>query len=139
MVDKRIRFSDADAMAIVWYGRYPKLFEMAAEALSGKIGLTYKAYFESGLRAPVVQMHIDYYAPLELETTASVTARLIWTEAARLNTEYTVIRKDGVVAATGYTVQMFVEGKNGTPYYFTPPLVKKMRRKWLNGDFDSLT
>ena len=32
-IRRRVRFSDADPMAIMWHGRYPLLFEEAAEEL----------------------------------------------------------------------------------------------------------
>ncbi|MGM0644176.1 MAG: acyl-CoA thioesterase [Thermodesulfobacteriota bacterium] len=134
-VEKRISFSETDAMAIVWHGRYPCLFEMACEKLARSVGLSYKTYFEHNLRAPIVQMHIDYYAPLELETVIEIRASLIWTEAARLNTEYRILKENSITAATGYTVQMFTDASTGSPFLMDPPLFKRVREKWRNGDF----
>lgn len=133
-VKKRISFSEVDAMAIVWHGRYPLFFEMAAEELGRKIGLSYDAYRKAGLRAPIVQHHIDYHAPLELEEEAVFEARLIWDDAARLNMEFTLRKENGTTAATGYTVQMFVDASTGTPCVVLPQLYREIREKWRNGE-----
>ncbi|SLM32817.1 conserved hypothetical protein [Desulfamplus magnetovallimortis] len=137
-VESRVRFSDTDAMAIVWHGRYPRFFEMAAEALAGHIGLTYKAYYENNLRAPIVQMHVDYHRPLPLEAKIRIKAALIWSKAARLNTEYTIYQENGIIAATGYTVQMFTDAASGEPYILPPPLLETILGKWQSGGFGKL-
>lgn len=134
-VEKRISFSETDAMAIVWHGRYPALFEKACEKLARKAGLDYRSYFEHNLRAPIVQMHVDYYAPLDLEEKVCIQAALIWTEAARLNTEYRIWKENGTTAATGYTVQMLTDAQTGSFLLLDPPLLKQVKQKWCNGDF----
>lgn len=134
-VEKRISFSETDAMAIVWHGRYPALFEMACEKLARKVGLSYKSYFEHDLRAPIVQMHADYFAPLKLEEKIRIQAALIWTEAARMNTEYRIWKENGKTAATGYTVQMLTDAQTGSFCLFDPPLLRQMKQRWRNGDF----
>ncbi len=135
-VEKRISFSEVDGIAIVWHGHYPKFFEMAWEKLSRKIGLSYRAYFENKLKCPIVQLHTDYYAPLELEEKISVKASLIWTEAARLNTEYAIYKENGRLASTGFTVQIFTDLNNNEPYFLDPPLFKKIKAKWVAGKFE---
>ncbi len=135
-VQKRISFSEVDGIAIVWHGNYPKFFEMAWEELSRKIGLSYKQYFDNNLKCPIVQLHIDYYAPLELEEKISIKASLIWTEAARLNTEYTIYKENGKLASTGFTVQVFTDLSTNEPCFIDPPLFKKIRERWVAGEFE---
>ena len=80
-------------------------------------------------------MHVDYYAPLELEENIRIRAALIWTEAARLNTEYRIWKENGKTAATGYTVQMLTDARTGSFCLFDPPLLRQMKQKWSNGNF----
>jgi len=42
-VKRRVRFNEADPMAIVWHGRYPLYFEEASEELGRKCGLSYRS------------------------------------------------------------------------------------------------
>ena len=87
-IKSRVRFNEADPMAIVWHGRYPLFFEEASEELGRRCGISYKEFFEAGVRAPVVELHIDYFQPLFLDEEFTIRASLIWHEGSRLNTEY---------------------------------------------------
>lgn len=135
-VKKRISFSEVDAMAIAWHGRYLQFFEMASEELARTIGLTYQNYFDHDLRAPFVQMHVDYHRPLTLDEEVTIKARLIWTDAAKLNIEYEINKEDGSVGATGYSVQMFVTGKDNQPCLINPSLFENVKEQWKSGKFN---
>lgn len=135
-VKKRISFSEVDAMAIAWHGRYLQFFEMASEELARTIGLTYKAYAENDLRAPFVQMHVDYHQPLQLDEEVAIAAKLIWTDAARLNIEYEIKKENGTIGATGYSVQMFVTAPESMPCLVCPSLYEIIKENWKNGIFN---
>ncbi|MCK5494447.1 MAG: acyl-CoA thioesterase [Candidatus Omnitrophica bacterium] len=134
-IEKRVSFSDVDVMGIVWHGRYAKYFEEGFAKIGRQYGLSYKEFYEAGLRAPIVQMHVDYHLPLTLDELCMIEARLIWNEGARINIEYIVIKENAKVAATGYTVQLFIDAKSQEPLIVTPPLLEKCRKKWINGEY----
>ncbi|MCD4781864.1 MAG: acyl-CoA thioesterase [Candidatus Omnitrophica bacterium] len=134
-VKKRVSFSDVDIMGIVWHGRYTKYFEEGFAAIGREFSLSYKEFYESGLRAPIVQMHVDYHSPLILDEICTIEARMIWNDGARINIEYTIIKEDGQVAATGYTIQMFIDAESQEHFIVTPPLLENCRNKWINGEY----
>ncbi len=138
-VKRTLRFSEVDALAIAWHGNYLRFFEDAHTELMRKIGLSYERYFAAQLGAPVAQAHVDYHAPLQLDQEFSVTARLFWNDGARLNVEYEIHTADGVLAATGYTVQMFVELATRQPCLAVPPLLAECQDRWRKGDFSNLS
>lgn len=138
-VKRRVRFNEADVMGIAWYGRYPAFFEEGFAELGRLCGLSYKEFAEANLRAPIAQFHVDYHRPLALDEEFTVMVSLVWCQGARLNTEYTVTRADGSIAATAYSVQMFIEGDSGKPCLTTPELLERCRRRWKAGEFDWLT
>lgn len=135
-VKKRISFSEVDAMAIAWHGRYLQFFEMASEELARTIGLTYRAYADNNLRAPFVQMHVDYHQPLQLDEEVSISAKLIWSDAARLNIEYEIKKENGKVGATGYSVQMFVTAPENLACLICPKLYEIIKEDWKVGKFN---
>ncbi len=137
-VSRRLSFSEVDPMGVAWHGRYPQFFESSSEALGRRIGLSYKDYFEHNLRAPIVQIHIDYFRSVFLEEEITIQARLLWCEAARMNMEYSILKENGAIAATGFTVQMFTCGDTSEPYIVVPALIDKMRKKWKTGEFKCL-
>ena len=136
-VKQRIHFSDVDPMAILWHGRYARLFEQANEEIGRQCGLGYADFFREHLRAPIVQLHVDYFAPAVLGEVVTVTGRMFWTEAARINIEYNVHKENGILAATGYTVQMFID-ETGAPLMAAPAMHDVCRKRWLDGEFGGM-
>jgi len=134
-IKRRVRFNEADPMAIVWHGRYPLFFEEASEELGRRCGLSYPDFFRAGLRAPFVEYHIDYFKPLFLDEEFVIRGSLIWSEGSRLNTEFHLIKQDGSLATSGYSVQLFTDHRTGEPYMVSPKLLEDCRRRWKAGEF----
>jgi acyl-CoA thioester hydrolase len=134
-IKRRVHFSDADPMGIMWHGRYPLLFEQASEELGRRCGLSYEEYREAGLYAPILSLHIDYFQSLYLDEEFTVRATLIWHEGARLNTEYQVIKQDGSLATSGYTIQLFTDHLTGQPCVVSPAMLERCRNRWKAGEF----
>ena len=137
-VKRRVRFNEADVMGIAWYGRYPVFFEEGFAELGRLCGLSYREFAEANLRAPIAQYHIDYHQPLVLDEEFQVAVSLIWSDGAILNTEYAVTKEDGSIAATAYTVQMFVDGVSGETCLTPPEILEQCRRRWKAGEFSWL-
>ena len=134
-IERRVRFNEADPMGIMWHGRYPLLFEEASEELGRRCGLSYEEYRQAGLYAPILSLHIDYFQSLRLAEQFRVTASLIWHEGARLNTEFQVLKQDGSLATSGYTIQLFTDQLSGQPCMVTPPMLERCRSRWKAGEF----
>ncbi len=134
-IKHRVRFNEADPMAIAWHGRYPLFFEEASEELGRRCGLSYRDFFEAGLRAPIVELHVDYYQPLFLDEEFTVKASLVWHDGARLDTEFQLIKQDGSIATSGYTVQLFTNHQTGEACIVSPELLERVRRRWIAGEF----
>lgn len=50
-VKHRVRFSEVDAMAVMWHGRYAQLFEQANEEVCRAVGLGYADFYREKLGA----------------------------------------------------------------------------------------
>ena len=132
-VKHRVSFSDADAMGVLWHGRYAELFEQANEELGRRCGMSYADFHRASLAAPVVQLHVDYFAPARLGEELEILGRMIWTGGARINIEYEIRKSDGSLAASGYTIQMFVDA-SGEALLASPPLLENCRDRWRAGE-----
>jgi len=130
----RVRFSEVDAMAVTWHGRYAQFFEQANEELGRSYGLGYADFHRERLQAPIVQLHVDYFAPTVLGEEVGIVGKLIWSEGARINMEYEIFKQSGVLAASGFTVQMFVDA-SGEVLLASPPLLERCRKRWSAGEF----
>ena len=52
----------------------------------------------------------------------------------RINMEYEILKENCVLAAAGYTVQMFVDA-SGAAMLASPPLLERCRKRWSAGEF----
>ena len=129
----RLMFSEVDMMTVAWNGNYLKFFELAHTELFNRLGLTFDAYKAANLAAPIVQLHVDYFTPLFLNELFTVQASLVWSDGARLNVEYKITHADGTIAATGYTVQMFVDIAARAPLMIVPDLYAALLKNWRAG------
>ncbi len=134
-IGRRVRFSEVDVMGIVWHGRYALFFEEASAELGRRCGLSYRDFYESELRAPIVEFHVDYYRSLFLDEEFEIRAAMFWHEGARINTEFQLLKQDGTLAASGYTVQLFTDAKTGEVCIISPPLLERCRGRWKDGEF----
>lgn len=108
-IELNIRFSEVDAMNVVWHGNYLKFFEDGREALGAKYKLEYLDFAAKGFFVPIVRSEIDHLATVEYGHKVRVTVRLFESPAAKLIHEYDVFNiSTGKLAAKGKTIQVFV-------------------------------
>ena len=134
-VKRRVHFNEVDMLGIVWHGRYPAYFEEGSEELGRQCGLSYKDFYEAELRAPIVKLHIDYYQPLRLAEEFTIHAALVWDDSSRINTEYYLLKNDGSIATSGYTIQLLTSAGTGDVCIISPFLLERCREKWRAGEF----
>lgn len=129
---RRVRFEEVDALGMVWHGRYTSYFEDGRISFGDQYGLTYHAFRENNIMAPIVQMHFDFKAPLRFDDTMEIETTLHWCEAVRLDFSYRIINHKGKLVATGYTVQLLID-LNDTVLFVAPEWLKEFRKNWRNG------
>ena len=137
-IKRRSRFNEVDVMGVVWFGQYPGYFQEAQTELARRCGLSFKDYFSSGVSAPIIKFHAEYYQPLYLDEEFTIKASYIWSQGARLHTEYAIIKSDRSIATRGYSVQMFIDIRNKQPHIIAPEILEKLRKGWKEGKFKCL-
>lgn len=59
----RVCYGDTDKMGVVYYGTYPRFYEIARTELLRQYGITYRQIEESGIVWPVRNLQITYLKP----------------------------------------------------------------------------
>lgn len=59
----RVRYSETDAMGVVYYGNYATYFEVARVEAIRQLGISYKDLEDMGIIMPVVELHAKYLRP----------------------------------------------------------------------------
>ena len=131
---RRVRFEEVDMLCIAWHGRYVSFLDDGRVAFGKEYGLSYQAFIDARIAAPIVQLHIDYKSPLRFDELMTIETTASWTDALKLDFEYRIAGQDGRTAATGYTVQLLTDA-NGNLLLLPPPLIADFRQRWQSGEF----
>lgn len=130
----RVRFSEVDSMEVVWHGEYVRYIEDGREAFGRQYGIGYTDIRNSGYVVPIVDLNIQYKQSLRYGESAIVETRYIRTDAAKILFEYLIFREsDGVVVATGSSMQVFVNRATGVLELNTPDFYKGWKERWNIG------
>lgn len=103
----RVRFSETDAMGVVYHANYFPWFEIARTKLLAEIGLPYREMQDAGWLLPVVDAQISYRVSAKYDDELSVRAMMKAFPRARIRIDYEVRRGDTLLA-TGSTVHGFM-------------------------------
>ena len=127
-----VRFSEVDSMQVVWHGEYVRYFEDGREAFGRQYpGVGYLDFYANGYTAPIVDLQLQYIAPLTVNDVAVIETRYIDVAAAKLCFEYLIHRQsDGALVARGSSVQVFVDG-NGEMCLNNPSFFEEWKKQWL--------
>ncbi len=126
----RVRFSESDAMGVVWHGNYLKYFEDGRESLGNKFKMTYQDMYQNGYVVPIVNVSLSYKAPIHFGEEMEIITKLIFTRAAKVIHNYEVWNlTSGKLSCEGRTEQVFLNEDTRTLELFTPSFYLN----WLNG------
>ena len=108
-IDISIRFSETDAMGVVWHGNYLKFFEDGRENFGEKFGMSYLDMYNKGFFTPIVKSNIDHKSPVFYGQKIRVKVMLQSKAAAKLIFKYEILNLDtNEIAAKGSTTQVFL-------------------------------
>ena len=114
----RIRFSEIDAMRVVWHGAYAKYFEDAREQFGKDFGLDYLMIERNGFYAPIVDLSFQYKQPLRYGMEPEIVITYRPTEAAKIVFDYEIRGTNGegvfVIPSTNWYGRIQISMKNGS-------------------------
>ena len=123
-IEVKVRFSETDAMGIVWHGNYIKYMEDGREDWGDKYNMSYQDVYSHGLVTPIVKNTLNHKRTLKFGDIAIVRTKFINTPASKLIYAYQIFRKsDMQMVLEAKTVQVFTdENENlilNAPDWFT--------------------
>jgi acyl-CoA thioester hydrolase len=121
IVNVKVRFSDTDAMGVVWHGNYLKLFEDGREEFGNSFNMSYLEVYNHGFFTPIVKTEVEHKAPIYYGEEIQVIAKYIPSRAAKIVFEYKVKNvTTGKICAIGKTMQVFLDKESRELELFTP-------------------
>ena len=131
---RRVRFEEVDMLRIVWHGNYVSFLDDGRVAFGDTHPtLSYNRLREEAVVAPIVQMHIDYLAPLHFDEMMTIETTLHWSDALKINFSYMILGDDGRFVVRAFTVQLFTDPQ-GDVLLVPPDWIEGFRNKWRKGE-----
>jgi acyl-CoA thioester hydrolase len=130
-----VRFSETDAMGVVWHGNYLKFFEDAREQFGRDFGVQYLDIYAQGYYVPIVKSEISHKASIFFGEEALVNVILEKHDSAKIVFRYEVINETTKqVAATGMTMQVFMFVSDRTLELIKPEFysIWEEKQNWID-------
>lgn len=129
ITETTVRFSEVDAMGIVWHGNFVKYMEDGRESFGLSYGFGYYDLYEQGFMVPLVKMDIDY--KLQVKYGERIVIETTWEncQAAKILFRYRILRKtDRALLMTARTTQVFLN-KQGELELSNPEFYLEWKKK----------
>jgi acyl-CoA thioester hydrolase len=104
-----VRFSEVDALGIVWHGHYVKFFEDGREAFGKNFGLGYLDVYKHGFATPIVNLNVNFKKTVKYGERVIIETTFINSPASKIIFQYNIYRtSDNELVATGESTQVFM-------------------------------
>ncbi|MEX2589944.1 MAG: thioesterase family protein [Chitinophagales bacterium] len=126
----RIRFSETDALGMVWHGNYIKFFEDGRDSFGEKYDLNWLEIHDLGFVTPIVKTVCEHKCKLRYGDKIRIETEFIDEAAAKIHFKFRIYNTDtGKLAATGETLQVFTD-KDGELVLTNPEFYVKWKKRW---------
>lgn len=127
-----VRFSEVDALGIVWHGHYLKFFEDGREAFGRQYELGYLDIHKQQFVVPLVNINVDFKKTVKYGDTIIIETTFIDSPAAKIIFNYKLFRSsDAALVATGESTQIFMDLKQEL-FITMPPFFMEWKKKYLS-------
>ena len=125
-----VRFSEVDALGIVWHGHYVKFFEDGREAFGKQYGLGYLDVYKHKFATPLINLNVDFKKTVKYGDSVIIETTFINSAAAKIIFQYKIVRvSDGELVTTGESTQVFINLEHEL-FITNPPFYEEWKRKY---------
>lgn len=126
----RIRFSETDALGMVWHGNYIKFFEDGRDSFGDKYEFNWLKIHEMGYVTPIVKTVCEHKCKLKYGDVVRIETEFIEEAAAKIHFKFKIYNEaTGKLAATGETLQVFTNAA-GELILTNPEFYIEWKKRW---------
>jgi acyl-CoA thioester hydrolase len=104
-----VRFSEIDALGIVWHGHYLKFFEDGREAFGRQYSFGYMDVYKHKFAIPLVNINVDFKKTVKYGDRIIIETTFLNNAASKIIFNYALYRaSDGELVAKGESTQVFI-------------------------------
>ncbi len=126
----RVYYEDTDKMGVVYYGVYPRYYEIGRTEMIRDLGISYKEIEESGVILPAKSLNVNYIKSAYYDDLLTVKTIVEDIPKVKFPIKTEIYNEQGELINSGEVVLVFFDDKNKkpcrAPKYFTDALKKLM-------------
>lgn len=107
----RVRYAETDKMGVVNNGTYLTYFEVGRAELMRKYELPYSKCEAEGYLLPVIEAHLNFFAPAFYDDLLIIEASMKLERKATIKFDYNILRNNTTIVS-GYTIHSFIKEKS---------------------------
>ena len=124
----RVRYSDTDQMGVVYYGNYPRLYEIGRSEMIRDLGYTYKGLEESGVFMPVASVNAKYRMPLYYDELITIETSIKKVPQARMVFYHTIYNANDEVVHTAEVTLVFLSKETNRPVRVPEYMIRALEK-----------
>ena len=123
----RVLYADTDVMGVVYYGNYPKFYEIGRTEMIRSLGMPYADLERTGIIMPVRDMTCNYIKSAHYDQLLTIRTRIEEIPKARMKFFYEIYNENKELVHTGETTLVFLAMKTNRPVRAPELLIKKLK------------
>jgi acyl-CoA thioester hydrolase len=123
----RIRYGDTDQMGVVYYGNYPRFYEIGRMEMLRSLGLSYVRWEEEyGIIMPVVSMESRYLYPAKYDDELRIKTTLTEMPSKMISFDHKIFNERGILVNKGNVKLFFLQKETNKRLSAPEELTKKL-------------
>ena len=111
----RVCYGDTDRMGIMYYGNYPRLYEIGRTDMIREIWKSYREVEESGIILPVRSLNAVYHKPALYDEVLTIRTIIKEIPKVKFRMFSEIYNEKGVLINEGEVVLGFMDGSTNKP------------------------
>jgi len=124
----RVCYGDTDKMGVVYYGVYPRYYEIGRTEMIRHFGITYKEVEERGILLPVCSLKIDYYNSAYYDDLLTIRTIVDQIPKVKFPIKTEIYNQKGELINKGEVVLVFFDNKTQKPCKAPADFVEAMEK-----------
>ena len=128
----RVYYEDTDKMGVVYYGVYPRYYEIGRTEMIRDLGLTYREIEESGILLPARSLKINYLKSAYYDDLLTVRTIVDQIPKVKFLIKTEIYNQHGELLNEGEVVLVFFNSKTNKPCRAPERFIGALK-KYFNG------
>lgn len=124
----RVYYEDTDKMGVVYYGVYPRYYEIGRTEMIRELGITYKEIEDSGILLPAHSLKISYLKSAFYDDLLTVRTIVDTLPVVKFPIKTEIYNQQGELINTGEVVLAFFDSKTNKPCRIPARFLEAMKR-----------